>query len=171
MQVLLLLKSSDRVMHDICHAFDACPGPPREPVRHALTLRKWIALRPERELRCFVRQHDLVGVLSLMHWDRLSWKQCIFPCQTARSHRSVQTCPGSRNSCSTRWQTDLQRHLLLLRLPLLRCIECDEAGLCRANPGTGKHGLPLLKHIVWLLCSHVTAQCAGALWWVAVPGG
>ena len=62
MQVLLLLKSSDRVMHDICHAFDACPAPPSAPVRHSLTLRKWIALKPERELRCFVRQRDLVGL-------------------------------------------------------------------------------------------------------------
>ena len=60
--MLLLLKSSDRVMHDICHAFDACPAPPSEPVRHALMLRKWIALKPERELRCFVRQRDLIGL-------------------------------------------------------------------------------------------------------------
>ena len=65
MQVLLLLKSSDRVMHDICHAFDACPAPPSEPVRHALMLRKWISLNPERELRCFVRQHDLTGMCNL----------------------------------------------------------------------------------------------------------
>ena len=51
-------------MHDICHAFDACPAPPSEPVRHALTLRKWIALKPERELRCFVRQRDLIGLCT-----------------------------------------------------------------------------------------------------------
>lgn len=59
--MLLLLKSSDRVAHDICHAFDACALVPNEPVQHALALRKWIALKPERELRCFVKQHDLIG--------------------------------------------------------------------------------------------------------------
>ena len=60
-QVLLLLKSSDRVAHDICHAFDGCDAAPSSAVQHTLALRKWIALRPERELRCFVRQHELIG--------------------------------------------------------------------------------------------------------------
>jgi len=45
----------------MCHAFDACTLVPNEPVQHALALRKWIALKPERELRCFVKQHDLIG--------------------------------------------------------------------------------------------------------------
>ena len=61
MQVLLLLKSSDRVAHDICHAFDSCETAPSGPVQHVLALRKWIALRPERELRCFVRRRELIG--------------------------------------------------------------------------------------------------------------
>ena len=59
--MLLLLKSSDRVAHDICHAFDDCEAAPSRAVQHTLALRKWIALRPERELRCFVRQHELIG--------------------------------------------------------------------------------------------------------------
>ena len=64
MQVLLLLKSSDRVAHDICHAFDSCEAAPSGPVQHTLALRKWFALRPERELRCFVRQRHLIGGCS-----------------------------------------------------------------------------------------------------------
>ena len=60
-QVLLLLKSSDRVAHDICHAFDSCETVPSSAVPHMLALRKWVALRPERELRCFVRQRELIG--------------------------------------------------------------------------------------------------------------
>ena len=62
MQVLLLLKSSDRVVHDICHAFDGCPAVPGAPIAHTLALRRWVALKPQRELRCFVRQTDLIGV-------------------------------------------------------------------------------------------------------------
>ncbi|CAL8471972.1 g11514 [Coccomyxa elongata] len=61
-EVILLLKSSDRVAHDICHAFDACPGSPRAPPNYQLALRKWIAMRPEREFRCFVQARDLIAV-------------------------------------------------------------------------------------------------------------
>lgn len=63
-QVVLLLKSSDRVAHDVCHAFDACGGAPPDlarSVRYALALRKWVALKPEREFRCFVSARELVG--------------------------------------------------------------------------------------------------------------
>lgn len=61
-QVLLLLKSSDRIAHDICHAYDACAGAARQPpMRHVLALRKWIALKSDREFRCFVWGQDLVG--------------------------------------------------------------------------------------------------------------
>ena len=62
MQVLLLLKSSDRVVHDICHAFDCCLAMPVAPIAHTLALRRWVPLRAQRELRCFVREQDLVGV-------------------------------------------------------------------------------------------------------------
>ena len=59
---MLLLKSSDRVAHDVCHAFDACGGAPDQArVQYALALRKWIALKPEREFRCFVCTRELVG--------------------------------------------------------------------------------------------------------------
>ena len=60
-EVVLLLKSSDRVADDICHAFDACPAGPAEPVQHVLVLKKQYDLRPEREFRCFVRGHQLIG--------------------------------------------------------------------------------------------------------------
>ncbi|KAK9905753.1 hypothetical protein WJX75_005749 [Coccomyxa subellipsoidea] len=61
-EVLLLLKSSDRIAHDICHAFDACTEAPAEPPEFHLALRKWIPLRPEREFRCFVKGHDLAAI-------------------------------------------------------------------------------------------------------------
>ena len=60
-EVVLLLKSSDRVADDICHAFDACPAWPAKPVQHVLVLKKQYDLRPEREFRCFVRGHQLIG--------------------------------------------------------------------------------------------------------------
>ncbi|CAD7700352.1 unnamed protein product [Ostreobium quekettii] len=61
-EVVMLLKSSDRVAHDICHAFDHCPGGPSLPrPDFFLALRKWYDLRPEGEFRAFVRSQELVG--------------------------------------------------------------------------------------------------------------
>ena len=60
-QVLLLLKSSDRVMHDLCSAFESCSDPPPEDPQMQLALRRHYNLRPEGELRCFVHDHRLVG--------------------------------------------------------------------------------------------------------------
>lgn len=60
-EVLLLLKSSDRIAHDICHAFDGCQDQPQEPVQYVLVLKKYYDLKPEREFRCFIKGHDLVG--------------------------------------------------------------------------------------------------------------
>ncbi|KAA6426686.1 MAG: cell division cycle protein [Trebouxia sp. A1-2] len=61
-EVLLLLKSSDRVAHDICNAFDSCEGQPQQDVPYTLVLKKYYDLKPEREFRCFVQGHDLIGV-------------------------------------------------------------------------------------------------------------
>lgn len=58
----MLLKSSDRVAHDICNAFDHCPDPAAPPVDYVLALRKWQNLRPESEFRCFIRNNALVGI-------------------------------------------------------------------------------------------------------------
>lgn len=60
-EVLLLLKSSDRIAHDICHAFDSCPDKPEALVQWVLVLKKQYDLKPEREFRCFIKSHDLVG--------------------------------------------------------------------------------------------------------------
>ncbi|KAL0048552.1 hypothetical protein WJX82_005697 [Trebouxia sp. C0006] len=61
-EVLLLLKSSDRVAHDICNTFDSCGGQPQQDVPYTLVLKKYYDLKPEREFRCFVQGHDLIGV-------------------------------------------------------------------------------------------------------------
>ena len=61
-EVLLLLKSSDRVAHDICNAFDSCGGQPQQDVPYTLVLKKYYDLKPEREFRCFVQGHDLIGM-------------------------------------------------------------------------------------------------------------
>ena len=81
-QVMLLLKSSDRVAHDVGAALAECddtaaaaaapaaaagstPPPPSSGIprdAHVLALRKWYDLKPGREFRCFVRGHELVGI-------------------------------------------------------------------------------------------------------------
>jgi hypothetical protein len=57
--VVLLLKSSDRVAHDLA-AIAAMP-PALRPAPQ-LALRKWYELRPEREFRCFVRGRQLAAI-------------------------------------------------------------------------------------------------------------
>ncbi|KAK9792491.1 hypothetical protein WJX73_008072 [Symbiochloris irregularis] len=61
-EVFLLLKSSDRVMHDMTSAFEGCPPSQLQPPRLQLALRRYLDLRPEREFRCFVHQHMLIGI-------------------------------------------------------------------------------------------------------------
>lgn len=65
-EVLLLLKSSDRVAHDISDAVPEtakaagwnkeCPQP-----KHTLALREWHEVHPDREFRCFVVDGTLKG--------------------------------------------------------------------------------------------------------------
>ncbi|GAQ83739.1 hypothetical protein KFL_001600080 [Klebsormidium nitens] len=62
-EVLLLLKSSDIVVHDLCHAFDNCrDGGLTRPEHFVLVLKKWHPLRPEMEFRCFVKGNQLRGI-------------------------------------------------------------------------------------------------------------
>lgn len=60
-EVLLLLNSSDRVAHDVCNAFDSCIDRPQQEVSYVLVLKTYYDLKPEREFRCFVKGHDLIG--------------------------------------------------------------------------------------------------------------
>jgi hypothetical protein len=62
-EISLLLKASDNLIHDLCHAFDSCNDKSRErPAQFVLALRKWYDLRPEMEFRGFVRGKLLVGI-------------------------------------------------------------------------------------------------------------
>lgn len=60
-EVLLLLKASDRAAHDICNAFDGCTTQPQQETAYFLVLKTLYDLKPEREFRCFVKGHELVG--------------------------------------------------------------------------------------------------------------
>ncbi|KAJ3099032.1 hypothetical protein HDU97_003518 [Phlyctochytrium planicorne] len=65
--VLLLLKSSDFIAHDLSHAYDDCvptndqESLPKRPKVFELVLRKWQNLNPSMEFRCFVKDKTLVG--------------------------------------------------------------------------------------------------------------
>jgi hypothetical protein len=67
-QVLLLLKSSDKVAGDLCAAERGYPPPP-PPCghHHYLMLRKFRNINPALEFRCFVRDRVLVA-LSQRRW-------------------------------------------------------------------------------------------------------
>lgn len=63
-EIALLLRSSDSLVHDLCHAYDSCSDrAASRPESFFLALRKWQpGLRPEMEFRCFVRARRLVGI-------------------------------------------------------------------------------------------------------------
>lgn len=63
-EIALLLRSSDSLVHDLCHAYDSCNDKTlTRPPSFFLALRKWYpSLRPEMEFRCFVRGRCLVGI-------------------------------------------------------------------------------------------------------------
>lgn len=64
-EIVLLLKSSDSVVHDLCHAYDSCGDDKNgsRPLSFFLALRKWYpSLKPEMEFRCFVHDKLLVGI-------------------------------------------------------------------------------------------------------------
>ncbi|KAL0452809.1 UNVERIFIED_CONTAM: Cell division cycle protein [Sesamum latifolium] len=63
-EIVLLLRSSDSVVHDLCHAYDSCTDKTASrPSSFFLALRKWYpSLKPEMEFRCFVRHKLLVGI-------------------------------------------------------------------------------------------------------------
>lgn len=66
-EIALLLKSSDSIIHDLCHAVDSCSDAtnltPIMQFPFHLALRKWYEVfRPEMEFRCFVFGRKLVGI-------------------------------------------------------------------------------------------------------------
>jgi len=57
--IILLLKSSDYIMHDICHAFDDCETLPESgSINYVLNLRRYHNLNPNSEFRCFYQKDD-----------------------------------------------------------------------------------------------------------------
>ena len=65
------MKSSDFIVHDLCHAFDCCLSDEVDGAREAtegsghkavLALRKWFDIRSCYEFRCFVSKGQLVGI-------------------------------------------------------------------------------------------------------------
>ncbi|XP_052203311.1 uncharacterized protein LOC127808759 isoform X1 [Diospyros lotus] len=63
-EIALLLRSSDSLVHDLCHAYDSCSDKTSSrPSSFSLALRKWYpSLRPEMEFRCFIYDQHLVGI-------------------------------------------------------------------------------------------------------------
>lgn len=67
-EVLLLLKASDAIAHDVCDAFHGCIDGGEQPADGGyhgedifLVLRRWHELRPAMHFRCFVRRRTIVG--------------------------------------------------------------------------------------------------------------
>ena len=73
-EVVLLLKASDAVVHDLTEAYNACVDydrdegedeeerAVREHASTTLALREWFDLNPSLEFRCFVKSKNLVAV-------------------------------------------------------------------------------------------------------------
>uniref|UniRef100_A0A8C4Q4S6 Translation initiation factor eIF2 assembly protein n=1 Tax=Eptatretus burgeri TaxID=7764 RepID=A0A8C4Q4S6_EPTBU len=66
--VLLLLKSSDLIAHDLTRPFLLCSDDSPDPeIHYQLTLRKWCELIPGAEFRCFVRERRLIAISQRDH--------------------------------------------------------------------------------------------------------
>ena len=65
-QILLLLKSSDCITHDLTEPFDHCEDKHTNlaNVEYYLVLRKWKSIHPASEFRCFVSHDKLIGQFS-----------------------------------------------------------------------------------------------------------
>jgi D123 len=61
-EVYLLLKASDRVMHDLKFAYDQCADACSSARPHVLALRQWYRLSPGMQFRMFVRDGALVAI-------------------------------------------------------------------------------------------------------------
>jgi hypothetical protein len=62
--IYLLLKSSNRVIFDMEKMFKECKGDSTRiaPDVFTLIVRKWANLQPSMEFRCFVQNHQLIGI-------------------------------------------------------------------------------------------------------------
>ena len=61
-EVFTLLKASDFVSHDLCHAFDHTASSRRRPDAFTLVLRRWHSLHESSEFRAFVRDAELLAI-------------------------------------------------------------------------------------------------------------
>lgn len=124
---MLLLKSSDRVAHDIELAqrlsrqadSASASSPPASSTAAAgaaggaaaahqvsLVLRKWYDLRPERELRCFVHQHDVHAISqrdASQHFPQLAggWARRLLCAACTAAHGLSLLWPNLEDACAT----------------------------------------------------------------------
>ncbi|XP_064400043.1 cell division cycle protein 123 homolog [Halichondria panicea] len=67
-EVILLLKSSNFITHDLTRVFEYClPSATKLPFQYQLCLRKSENIRPSAEFRCFVLSHTLIGICQRNH--------------------------------------------------------------------------------------------------------
>ncbi|UXI18822.1 hypothetical protein NH340_JMT04765 [Sarcoptes scabiei] len=63
--IFLLLKSSDKIVHDLTDPFEGCEDSDRinrEVFNYELIVRKWIEINPSMEFRCFIVNQTIVAI-------------------------------------------------------------------------------------------------------------
>lgn len=61
-QIIMLLKSSDCIMHDLTEIFNKCEDKETNTeIDYYIVLRKWKIIEPASEFRCFVSHNKLIG--------------------------------------------------------------------------------------------------------------
>lgn len=68
-EVLLLLKSSDFVAHDLSRVFEYCTSEVTPAFQYMLCLRQWRNIDPSGEFRCFVHRDEIIGI-SQRHYTQ-----------------------------------------------------------------------------------------------------
>eukprot|EP00474_Spongospora_subterranea_P010834 CRZ11292.1 hypothetical protein [Spongospora subterranea] len=67
--VLLLLKASEFIQHDLTQPFETCSddGHPADSIQYKLCLRQWVDIQTSREFRCFIIRRALAAVSQRDH--------------------------------------------------------------------------------------------------------
>jgi len=60
--IIILLKSSDFIAHDLTQCYAECIGTPAHATHYNLVLKEYVSVNPAMEYRVFVRGNNIVGI-------------------------------------------------------------------------------------------------------------
>eukprot|EP01147_Barroeca_monosierra_P004332 gene4332-6636_t len=93
--VMLLLKSSECVQHDLSMPYHHCideNGSEKRTVTYNLVLRHWMDMNPSFEFRCFVSNHKLFGQYAFHMERKCTFLNCLLATKNSVQNLSLLPC-------------------------------------------------------------------------------